>query len=109
MYPTFTFDCMSNTLYDGWLVGLLYLPSHPQRGHLETSLPFTVPCEGREAQFLQRPHRESNPRLVARQCIAQPLRHASSTSILYEITLMRDANDTDTATVTQIKPPNKAP
>ena len=23
--------------------------------------PFTVPCEGREARFLLRPHRESNP------------------------------------------------
>ena len=24
--------------------------SHRQRGHLETAPPFTVPCEGREAQ-----------------------------------------------------------
>ena len=34
----------------GWLVGWLCLTSHRQRGHLETAPPFTVPCEGREAQ-----------------------------------------------------------
>ena len=34
----------------GWLVGWLCLMSHRQRGHLETAHPFTVPCEGREAQ-----------------------------------------------------------
>ena len=43
------------------LVGLLCLTSHRQRGHLETAPPFTVPCEGLEAKFLHRPHRESNP------------------------------------------------
>ena len=32
-----------------------------QRGHLETAPPFTVPCEGREARFLHRSQRESNP------------------------------------------------
>ena len=39
----------------------LYFTSHRQRGHLETAPPFTVPCEGREARFLHRSHRESNP------------------------------------------------
>ena len=32
------------------LVGWLCLTSHRQRGHLETTPPFTVPCERREAQ-----------------------------------------------------------
>ena len=32
------------------LVGWLCLTSHRQRGHLETTPPFTVPCEGREAR-----------------------------------------------------------
>ena len=32
-----------------------------QRGHLETAPPFTVPCEGREARWIHRSHRESNP------------------------------------------------
>ena len=32
------------------MVGWLCLTSHRQRGHLETAPPFTVPCEGREAQ-----------------------------------------------------------
>ena len=45
----------------GWLVGWLCLTSHRQLGHLETAPPFTVPCEGREARFLHRPHRESYP------------------------------------------------
>ena len=45
----------------GWLVGWLCLVSHQQRGHLETGPPFTVPCEGREARFLHRSDRESNP------------------------------------------------
>ena len=45
----------------GWLVGWLYLTSHRQRGHLETSPPFTVPCEGREARSIHRSHRELNP------------------------------------------------
>ena len=38
----------------GWL-------AHRQQGHLETALPFSVPCEGREALFLHCSHRESNP------------------------------------------------
>ena len=41
----------------------LCLTSHRQRGQLETAPPFTVPCEGREASFLYRSHRESNRRL----------------------------------------------
>ena len=32
------------------LVGSLCLTSHRQLGHLETAPPFTVPCEGSEAQ-----------------------------------------------------------
>ena len=40
------------------LVGWLCLTSHRQRGHLEITPPFTVPCEGREALFLHRSHRE---------------------------------------------------
>ena len=36
--------------------------SHRQRGHLETAPQFTVPCEGREARFIHRTHRESNHR-----------------------------------------------
>ena len=43
------------------MVGLLCLMSHRQRGHLETAPPFTVSCEGREARYLYRSHRESNP------------------------------------------------
>ena len=42
------------------LVGWLCFTSHRQRGHLETAPQFTVPCKGREAQFLHRSHRESN-------------------------------------------------
>ena len=34
--------------------------SHGQRS-LETATQFTVPCEGLEARFLHRTHRESNP------------------------------------------------
>ena len=34
------------------MLGWLGLTSHRQRGHLETVPPFTVPCEGRKAQFL---------------------------------------------------------
>ena len=30
-------------------VGWLCFTSHRQRGHLEMTPPFTVPCEGREA------------------------------------------------------------
>ena len=37
------------------------LTSHRQWGHSETAPPFTVPCEEREAWFLHRSHRESNP------------------------------------------------
>ena len=43
------------------LVDWLCFSSHRQRGHLETAPPFTVPCEGHEAWFSHRPHRESNP------------------------------------------------
>ena len=43
------------------LVGWLCFTFHRQRGHLETAPPFAVPCEGREALFLHRSHRESNP------------------------------------------------
>ena len=43
------------------LVGWLCFRSHGQQGHLETAPPFTAPCEGCEARFLHRPHRESNP------------------------------------------------
>ena len=32
------------------LVGWLCFTSHRQQGHLEMAPPFTVPCEGREAQ-----------------------------------------------------------
>ena len=41
---------------DGWLVGCVL-----RLIDLETVTPFTVPCEGREARFLHRSHRESNP------------------------------------------------
>ena len=61
MAGTFIFPTSANPYSGGWLVGLLCLTSHRQRGDLETAPPFTVPCEGREAQFLHRPHRESNP------------------------------------------------
>ena len=42
-------------------VGWLCLTSKRQRGHLEMATPFTVPCEGHEAQFLHRSHREWDP------------------------------------------------
>ena len=45
------------------MIGWLCLTFHRQRGHLETAPTFTVPCEGREARFLHRTHRESNPGL----------------------------------------------
>ena len=45
----------------GWLVCWLCLTSHRQLGHYETAPSFNNPCEGREAWFLHRPHRESNP------------------------------------------------
>ena len=44
-------------IYVGWLC----FTFHRQRGHLEMTPPFTVPCDGREAGFLHRPHQESNP------------------------------------------------
>ena len=37
------------------------LTTHRQQGHLETAPPFTVPCEGHDAQWIHRPDRESNP------------------------------------------------
>ena len=43
------------------MVGWLCSAPHRQRGHLETAPPFTVPCEGREARFIHRSQRESNP------------------------------------------------
>ena len=46
---------------DGWLIGWLCFMSHRQQGHFETAAPFTVPCEGCEARFIHRSHRESNP------------------------------------------------
>ena len=43
------------------MVGWLCFTSHRQPSHFETAPPFTLPCEGSEAQFLHRSHRESNP------------------------------------------------
>ena len=43
------------------MTGWLCLTYHRQRGHLETAPPFAVPCEGLEALFLHRTHRELNP------------------------------------------------
>ena len=43
------------------MVGWLCFTSHRRQGQLETAAPFTVPCEGREAQILPGSHRESNP------------------------------------------------
>ena len=34
-----------------WLVSWLCFTSLRLRGHLKTAPPFTVPCEGREAQY----------------------------------------------------------
>ena len=45
----------------GLLVGWLSFTFHRKRGQLETAPTFTVPCEGCEARFLHRFHRESNP------------------------------------------------
>ena len=39
----------------------LCFTSHQQRVHLEMAPPFTVSCEGREAQFLHCSNWESNP------------------------------------------------
>ena len=55
------FNVSFQAMLVAFLVGWLYFTSHRQRGHLETAPPFTVPCEGREARFLNRSHRESNP------------------------------------------------
>ena len=54
---------ITNTLYyfSMTVVGWLCFMSHRQRGHLETALQFTVPCEGRVAGFSRRSHRGSNP------------------------------------------------
>ena len=43
------------------LVGWLCFTSHQQQGHLETTPPFTVPCKGREAQFLHVPNGNGTP------------------------------------------------
>ena len=43
------------------VVGWLCFTSHQQQGHLETSPPFTVPCEGHEARFVHISKRASNP------------------------------------------------
>ena len=53
-----------NYVYIVGKVGWLCLTSHRQRGHLEMAPLSTVPCEGREARFLHRPNRESNPGLL---------------------------------------------
>ena len=55
---TFVYKLIRNHLLVGWLCST----SHRQQGHLETTPTFTVPCKGREARFLHRSHRESNPR-----------------------------------------------
>ena len=39
----------------------LCFTSLQQRGHLEMAPWFTVPCEGREARWINRSHRNSNP------------------------------------------------
>ena len=56
------------------LVGWLCLTSHRQRRHLETTPPFTVPWEGREARWIHR-----SDRSITWQSITLPLRYASST------------------------------
>ena len=61
----------------GWLVGWLGLTTHRQRGHLETAPLFIVPCEGREAGFINCSHVGIEPRAVSWQSITKPLRHAS--------------------------------
>ena len=50
-----------HTYIYGLLIGWLCFTSHRQRGYLEMAPPFTVPCERREARFLNRTHREFNP------------------------------------------------
>ena len=49
-----------NKSYKIGLVGCLWFKSHRHRGHLETAPPFAVSCEGREAWFLHRSHRETS-------------------------------------------------
>ena len=62
-------------IYVGWL----RFTSHRQRCHLETALPITVPCEGREARVFTPFPPGIEPRAVAWQSITLPPRHASST------------------------------
>ena len=58
----YKFDLYTIThIYYIWLVDWMCLASHRQRGHLETTPLFTVPCERREVRFLHRFHQESNP------------------------------------------------
>ena len=57
------------------MVGWLYFTSHRRRGHLETAPPFTDPCEGREARFSHRSHRESN----TGQSLGSPLHYRCAT------------------------------
>ena len=72
------------------LVGWLCFTSNQQRGHLEMAPPFTVPCEGREARFLHRSHRESNPRQsrgspLHCRCSAPAPQHSGNHRILNSI------------------------
>ena len=67
----------------GWLVGWLYFTSHRQRGNLEMAPPFTVPCEGHEAQFYIEPravawmsikaHAHRRRRVCAAQIATRPV------------------------------------
>ena len=59
-------------------VGWLCFTSRRKRGHLETAPPFTVPYEGREARFLHRLHRQSNPGSLH----GSPLRNRCATPAL---------------------------
>ena len=43
------------------MVGCVQRRIDNEKGHLETAPPLTFPCEGREAGFLHRLNRESNP------------------------------------------------
>ena len=43
------------------LVSWLCLPSHQERGHLETAPQFTVSCKGREARFFTAPTGNRTP------------------------------------------------
>ena len=63
-------------------VGWLCLPSHRQRGHLETAPPFTVPCKGRKGRFYAVPTGNRTPgRCVVVHYTTDAPRHASSTHI----------------------------